>query len=50
MDADEVTARLATCKDMLASRTASDGKPKPGYRRNVAAIKREITKLSALPR
>lgn len=36
--------RLASLKAMLAGRT-QNGKPKPGYRRNVQAIRAEIAKL-----
>lgn len=45
---DEVTARLASCKKMLEARTTPDGKPKPGYRRNVAAVMKEIRRLEAV--
>lgn len=39
------TARIAELKGKLAART-QNGKPKPGYKTNVAAIRREIARLN----
>lgn len=39
------TARIAELKGRLAARTLN-GKPKPGYKTNVAAIRREIARLN----
>lgn len=39
--------RLSKLAWMLAARTDHEGKPKPGYARNVDAIKVEIERLEA---
>lgn len=41
-----MTTRKTQLEAMLAARTRGDGKPAAGFKKNVAAIKREISRLS----
>lgn len=43
----EEAARLEQVRGMLKSRTDMRGKPLPGYKNNVEAVKAEIARLEA---
>lgn len=40
--------RIAELEDMLAARSDGDGKARPGYTRNVIAIRQELERLRAM--
>lgn len=42
------SAEIAHFKNLVTARTDGEGKPKPGYRKNVEMLRAEIARLTAL--
>lgn len=42
------TPRTQQLRDMLAARTDGQGRPRPGFKRNVEAIHAELRRLEAI--